>query len=175
MKHRSGEFITMNKMGSFQGIIANLTADPTGLTMRSILYHQVGPNRFFTQSGSNVLFCPTDTKQEDRFINNFPLCNEDSSVGRRQWLAMLWLMVHSMICTPMTYYVSELWLCRLSFNNLSINDSLVALKKRQRNLTYQSSCPYNLPVEVEKSTLRSPNMVYSRQVARLKASCFQLT
>ena len=78
LKHWSDKFITM---GPFQDTIANLTEDLTGQTMRTIQYHQVGPNRFFTRSGQMFYFGPTDTKQEDRFVKNYLICKEDSPVG----------------------------------------------------------------------------------------------
>ena len=105
----------MKGMGSFQDITANLMVDPTRQTMRSILYHQVGPNCFFTRSGEMFYFGPTDTKQEDRFIKNFPHCMEDSLVGRRRWFGHVTthgtqhgIYIHDLFCFRTLTFTTQL-------------------------------------------------------------------
>ena len=50
-------------------------------------------------------FGPTDTKQEDKFVKNFPVCKEDSPIGRRRWFNHVMthgtqhdIYIHDMYC-----------------------------------------------------------------------------
>ena len=76
--------MTMDEMKPYTSKVAE-SRDPTGSTMRPILYHQVSPQRLFTRSGEMYYFGALDAKQEDRFVKNFPGCLIDDPPGRRRW------------------------------------------------------------------------------------------
>ena len=62
-------------MGSFEGIQANITMDPSGNTMRRVLVHQAHPTVYVTRSGDMFVFGPVDSKVHDRFNKHAPTCN----------------------------------------------------------------------------------------------------